>query len=131
MSKISYVIIRFTMAALFLWFGTQQILHTSAWIGFLPEWAFNMPLSPERFVLANGMFEVVSALLLIAGLFTRWVAAALGAHLLMIALTVGGDIGVRDAALGLTAIAMFFTSPDAWTLDARRSSASSSMNRVG
>lgn len=114
------------MAALFLWFGSQQLLHPGEWTGFLPLWVWDLPLSPELFVRMNGAFEVAGAALLIVGFFTRLVALALGAHLMVIAISVGttgGDaaaIGVRDAALAAATLALAWSHVDEWTFDAKR-----------
>jgi len=112
--------IRFAMAALFLWFGAMQLTEPAAWVGFLPEWTGYFPIPAEILIRMNGLFEVLFALLLAVGAFTRVVAFLLGAHLLFIAVSVGGAIGVRDAALAVTTLALAFAAPDALTLDAKR-----------
>lgn len=120
MTQKSTLIIRFSLVGLFLWFGVMQVMDQSEWTAFLPVWTERLPISAEMFVMLNGLFEVVFAVLLAVGFMTRWVAAFLGLHLLGIALSVGGALGVRDAALALTTLAFFFSEPDALTIDARR-----------
>ena len=119
MSTTSGAAIRYIMALLFLWFGTQQLLHPGMWTGFLPEWTEHFPVAPSVLIRLNGIGEVVGAILLAIGVRTRIVSGLLGAHLLVIAWTVGGTIGVRDAALGGVVLALAGTAPDRWTIDAR------------
>lgn len=121
MSKISTIIIRLAYCALFFWFGTSQLIDPGAWTSFLPEFVGYIPIPGEMLVRFNGWAEVVAATMLLLGCYTRLVAGFLGAHLLAIALTVGGAIGVRDGVLGLTVLSFVFSKPDEWTLDWRSS----------
>ncbi len=119
MSKPSSIIIRITLAALFLWFGVQQLLHPDAWTVYLPQWTGYLPIPGTMLVRLNGWMEVVLGAAMAAGLFVRIASAVLGAHLLFIALSVGGAVGARDLALAATTLALVLSAPDAWTLDAR------------
>ena len=112
-------VLRFSMAALFLWFGTQQLVDAGAWVGFLPQWTGYLPVPGEMFVRLNGLLEVIGAALLIIGAGTRVIATILGLHLLAIAASAGGAVGVRDAALGACAIALSLSPADRLTVDAR------------
>ena len=123
MSKLSSAIIRWSLSALFLWFGTQQLLHPAAWTVFLPEWTGYLPVPAEMFIRLNGWMEVVLGASMAAGIFVRLAAAVLGAHLCVIALSVGGAIGARDLALGIVTLALALSKPDAWSLDSRFPSA--------
>ncbi len=122
MTQTSAATIRYSLVLLFLWFGVQQLIDAPTWVGFLPEWTGYIPVPGELFVQLNGWMEVVFAVLLMLGVFTRVVAAVLGVHLLFIAVSVGGAIGVRDAALGLVTIAFALSPADRWTLDAHTNS---------
>lgn len=119
MSLTTYRIIRYTMVFLFLWFGYQQIANPEMWTTYLPEWTGYFPMPSNMIVQLNGFFEIIFALLLLAGIFTRVAAGLLGLHLLGIAFTVGGAIGVRDFALAMTSIALAFSKPDEWTVDVK------------
>ncbi len=119
MSHASTVMIRFTLVLLFLWFGTQQLLDAETWIAFLPEWTGYLPIPGKMLVQINGLLEVLCAILLAAGVYTKIIAGLLGAHLLFIAISVGGPTGVRDAALALITLSLVFSEPDRWTLDKR------------
>ncbi|MBI4433405.1 DoxX family protein [Candidatus Uhrbacteria bacterium] len=121
MSFRAAVIIRCALALLFFWFGIQQVRDAGAWTGFLPEWIGYLPIPPEMIVHLNGWFEVIASVLLSLGAGTRVVAGLLGAHLLGIAITVGGMIGVRDATLAIITLALVMSPPDRLTMDARSS----------
>ncbi|MEK9152884.1 MAG: DoxX family membrane protein, partial [Patescibacteria group bacterium] len=117
MSKASSVIIRWSLAVLFVWFGSQQLMHPSAWSAFLPEWTGYFPVPGEMLVRLNGWMEVVLGASMAAGLYVRIAAAVLGAHLFIIAVSVGGAIGARDYALSAVTLALALSTPDEWTLD--------------
>lgn len=113
------IIVRYASVALFLWFGVAQLTDPIMWSGFLPEWTGSFPMSGATLVQLNGLFEIVLALALGVGVFTRVVATLLGIHLLGIAMTVGGAIGVRDAVLAVMTTSLAFAAPDRLTLDAK------------
>lgn len=113
------VLIRYAAAALFLWFGIQQLVDPAVWVGFLPEWTGYMPIPGEMLVQLNGWLEIVLAVMLGVGFYTRVAAALLGAHLLAIAVSVGGAIGMRDAVLALVTLSLALSPSDAFTFDAR------------
>lgn len=119
MSLASQVILRWAWVALFLWFGTQQLMHPASWVGLLPEWTGYMPIPGEMLIQLNGWLEVCLAIALFLGCYTRFVSAVLALHLFGIAGTVGGATGVRDATLGTVGIALTLSEPDTWTLDQR------------
>ena len=113
------IILRIGLSLVFLWFGSQQLLHASMWVGLIPEWVLSLSqLSAATWVLFNGAFEIVFGLCLLAGYFTRITALLLAFHLLGIIFTVGyNDIGVRDFGLSMAAISIFLYGNDSWCLD--------------
>ncbi|MEK7459377.1 MAG: DoxX family membrane protein [Patescibacteria group bacterium] len=113
------IIVRYAAVALFLWFGIAQLTAPENWVGFLPEWTGYFPMPASMIVQLNGLTEVVLALALGIGVFTRVVAVLLGIHLLGIAITAGGAIGVRDAVLAVMTTSLAFAAPDRLTLDAK------------
>ncbi|MBI2473625.1 DoxX family membrane protein [Candidatus Uhrbacteria bacterium] len=119
MKEISSLMIRYTACLLFLWFGIQQLTDPNSWVVFLPEWTGYFPIPSEMLIQLNGWMEVVLALMLVMGLYTKFVALVLGAHLMGIALSVGQATGVRDAALALFTLSLVFSHPDIWTIDRR------------
>lgn len=113
------LLLRVSLAALFLWFGTQQWLYPDAWVSFLPAWLGYLPVPANSFIMINGCAEIIGALALLLGVWVQPVSILLGLHLLGIAATMGGAIGARDAALGLAAIALGLSPSDAYTIDAK------------
>ncbi len=114
-------ILRYSWVVLFMWFGTQQLLHPDMWVGLLPAWTASLPVSADMFIKINGLTEVVAALFLLTGTWIKPVAAFLSLHLFGIAITLGGDIGMRDATLAMIGVALlFFPNNDPWTVDGRR-----------
>lgn len=113
----SKLVLRWSFALLFVWFGAQQLIDASSWVGFLPECTGYLPIPGEMLVQLNGWLELCLAILLIAGYQTRLVSAFLAIHLFGIATTVGGAIGVRDAALGCMGLALALQPVDEWTVD--------------
>lgn len=119
MTFASRIVLRWSWALLFVWFGTQQLIHPAQWVSFLPAWTGYFPVPAEMLIQLNGWMEVCLAALLLLGCFTRISAMILAAHLAMIAASVGGAIGVRDAALAAAGVSLALSGPDAWSLDAK------------
>ena len=61
---------RISISLVFLWFGLNEIFNTEAWLIWLPQFAYNLPIAPTTLVLLNGTFEVIFGGLLLLGLFT-------------------------------------------------------------
>ncbi|MBX4212179.1 DoxX family protein [Candidatus Pacearchaeota archaeon] len=115
--KYAPIILRIGISLVFLWFGSQQILHASDWVTWLPSFINSLPMQPTTFVLFNGTFEVILGVLLILGIFTRVAAALLAIHLLGIAFSIGyNDVAIRDFGLFMACVAIFFYGPDDWCL---------------
>ncbi len=111
-------IIRFAIAVLFIWFGTQQLLHTDSWLSWLPSWAHTLPIPATVFLQLNGAFEVVLGTLLLLGLATRVTALILALHLYGITFSIGyNDIGVRDFILATTTLTLGLIPSDPLALE--------------
>lgn len=102
------LVLRYGLAAMFLWFGFSQLLDSVNWVGWVPEWAVNiLGIPPAFIVLANGTFEVIAGALLAAGFFVRPVAVLLALHLAFITVEIGlTAIGVRDFGLTMATVAL-------------------------
>ncbi len=124
MTLASRVVLRWSWALLFAWFGAQQLMHPTQWTAFLPLWTGYFPIPAEMLIQLNGWMELVLAGCLFAGFYTRFASGLLAVHLAGIAFSVGGAVGVRDWALAAAGLAIALDTPDAWTLDARFSSSS-------
>ncbi len=113
------VVLRFGLVFLFLWFGISQVTSPDSWIAWVPEWV-NVVFGQNavKIVLINGWFEIAGGALLALGLWIRWVALLLSLHLFIIAYEVGyNDIGVRDFALAVCALAVSLFGADKYSLD--------------
>ncbi len=99
------IILKLGIVFVFFYFGINQILHPTEWTAFLPTWVNTLPVTPLNFITFNGAFEIVSASLLLLGIFTRWVALILSIHLFIIAFSMGlNDISVRDIGLAIATL---------------------------
>lgn len=133
MKSYAPVVLRIGVALVFLWFGTQQLLHTAMWIGLIPKSIISMSgLTAETLVHFNGAFEIVFGFCLLIGFFTRTAALLLALHILDITYVVGyGATGVRDFGLSIATISIFLygvtsASLDAWLI--RRNSSKESLD---
>jgi uncharacterized membrane protein YphA (DoxX/SURF4 family) len=111
------IVLRFGLAAVFAWFGAHQLWDPGDWVAYIPAFTANPWISPETIILLNGWTEVVGAVLLVTGFWTRPVAFVLGLHMLFIAIETGGAIGVRDFGLAVACVALALSTPDRFTLD--------------
>lgn len=112
-------ILRYSVAAIFLWFGGQQILHTDAWTYLIPDALTSfLHISASTLVFSNGIVEVVLAALLVVGIGTRVVSLILAVHLLNILPMVGySATAVRDFGLAMAALVVFINGADKYTLE--------------
>lgn len=114
-------VLRIGVALVFLWFGSQQLMHPGSWLGFIPKSIMDISgLTAPTLVAFNGSFEIVFGLCLLAGFFTRVSALLLALHMLDITYVVGyGATGVRDFGLSIAAVAVFLYGIDKLCLDRR------------
>lgn len=113
--------LRLGLAFLFLWFGISQMTNPTEWLSWLPAWTSALSIAPTTIVFLNGGFETVLGALLAIGFLTRWVAALLAVHLLVIAYEIGyNDIGIRDFSLAIATTAVALFGADDYSIDAWR-----------
>lgn len=118
MKNFSSILIRIAIAAVFIWFGIQQLIDPTSWLGFLPTWVNNIPISQTAFIYLNGWFELIFGTALLFGFYSRIAALLLGLHLLGITQSVGyGAIGVRDFGLALSALSIAAAGTSPFSLD--------------
>ncbi len=121
----AFVLLRFGLAFVFLWFASNQIAAPEKWVGFLPGFVKSLPMSAVTFVLCNAVFEIVGASLLLLGAWTRPAALILGLHLLGIAFTIGlSATGIRDVGLAVAALALALGGAGTFSIDTKAESAS-------
>ncbi|MEX0932462.1 MAG: DoxX family membrane protein [Parcubacteria group bacterium] len=104
---IGLYLLRFGLVAVYLYFGFTQFMDPVSWSRIVPSWATSLStLEAVTIVYANASFEIIFALLLTSGFWTKWVSFILGIHLAIITLTMGfTPIGARDFGLTLATFA--------------------------
>jgi uncharacterized membrane protein YphA (DoxX/SURF4 family) len=107
--RVAPIFLRLGMAVIFLWFGWQQLTDSVNWVDFVPTWITSFShISATTFVYLNGSFEIVFALALFLGFYTRIVSLLLGLHLYFIAFSIGLDaLGMRDVGLAFAMTTVF------------------------
>lgn len=107
-------VLRIGMSFVILWFGTQQLLHTTDWTAYVPDSATTMlHVSATTLVYFNSFFELIFGLMLLFGWRTRLVALLLALHLFDIMWVVGyGEIGVRDFGLAVATLVVSMNGAD-------------------
>lgn len=117
-AKFAPVFVRFAISLVVLWFGVNQLSNPEQWISQLPEWTTKLPVSQVGLIYFNGWFELVFGLALFVGFYTRLSAFLIAIHLLHITITVGySAIGVRDFGLAISALSVFLSGSDIWSID--------------
>ncbi len=116
-------VLRIGLALVFLWFGTQQLVNTGAWVRLIPEWVLNSSgLAAETLVHFNGAFEIVFGICLLFGFFFRVVSLLMALHMLHLFVTLLNAqglsaIAVRDFGLFMSATTLFLLGPHAFSVD--------------
>lgn len=118
MEKAAPIVMRVGLVILFLWFGSSQLHDPTMWTSYLPAFLGNFHVSLASLVQVNGLFEVIGAILLGIGCYTRFVAGLLALHLFGIAFTVGlNSVGMRDIGLSFATLSLCLSGAGAWSLD--------------
>lgn len=103
--RYSQLVLRFSLAGVFLWFGIGKFLQTQYWVdAWMPERIQNLAsgvgMSPVNMVILIGIFEVLVASSLLTGYFQRWFALAAVVFLLVVLFFNGlNEVMVRDIGL--------------------------------
>jgi len=112
------IVLRIGMSLIILWFGVQQIIDVTAWVGYLPAWTTVLPVSQHGLIYLNGTFEIVFGIFMLLGFYTRFVTVLLALHLFDITYVVGYNaIGMRDLGLAIATLAVFLYGEDAFSFD--------------
>ena len=115
-------IARIGIAAVFLWFGLDKFIHTSNWIGWVPNWMQSaMPISITSFMYIQGVIETLTGILLLIGCWVRF-AGLIGALTLIgveVAMIGTGqtEMMLRDAGLLAATLSLFLTGSDCLSID--------------
>lgn len=118
LQRLSPLVLRLGLTALFLWFGLSQVFFPNDWISWVPTWVPDFShMDARTIVLLNGGFEVVFGVLLLLGIYVRFVVLLLGLHLLSIAYELGyGDIAARDVCIAIACFALSLHGNDDWSI---------------
>ncbi len=111
-AKYSYLTLRLGLAAVFLWFGIDKLIHPSYWLNAWMTLSVAGTikyaiLSGSQFVYLCGIFEILAGISLATGIFSKFFSALAILFLLGTAIFVSsGDVIVRDIGLigGLLAV---------------------------
>lgn len=122
MDTYGHALTRFGISGVLLWFGASQVMSPSDWVGYVPDLALSLTgLSAATVVGLNGAAELACGALILAGLFTRVAALLMGAHLVLVAASLGNSaVAVRDWGLAAAALSLVITGPGAWAFDKKR-----------
>jgi len=117
LKKYAPMILRTSIAIILLWFAFSQIKNPSSWTRLIPEYSSAF-MTAKDIIYLNAFIEIILALLLLLGLFTRISSLITTIHLFHITTIVGyGPTGARDFALALACLAIFFYGKDDFCLD--------------
>jgi uncharacterized membrane protein YphA (DoxX/SURF4 family) len=112
-AKYSYLALRLGLAAVFLWFGIDKIIHPTYWLNawMTPRVAGIIgyaALSESQFIYLCGVFEILAGVSLATGIFSKFFSALAILFLIGVAIFVGSaDTIVRDIGLVGGLIAVF------------------------
>ncbi|MEK6859736.1 MAG: DoxX family membrane protein [Nanoarchaeota archaeon] len=112
------IILRISLALVFIYFSVNQLINPGYWTGFVPNFALQFGLSAKNLVLLNGIFEIIFGSLMLLGIYTRVSALLLSLHLTGIAISIGfsDPTGIRDFGLAMATLAIFFLGKDKFCL---------------
>ena len=112
------VVLRVSIALLFLYFGFSQIYSPDKWVSFVPEFAILSGMTANNLVIFNGVLELVLGSFLIVGIYVRFSALILSLHLFGIAISIGfTPLGIRDFGLAFATFVVYLFGPDNYTID--------------
>lgn len=119
-NEVGKIILRISLALVFLYFGIVQLKDPSSWSGFVPEFLTFSFLSANNIVVFNGFMEIVLGTFLIVGLYVRFASMVMALHLFGIAFSIGfSPLGIRDFGLAFATLALFFFGADRYTVDSK------------
>lgn len=119
LSSLAPLVVRLALGLVLLWFSVNQLMNPGPWANIVPDYATTITgMSAVNVVLANGVFELLLAIVLLLGIFPRWAGLIASLHLLQIALMLGYNaIGVRDFGLAVSAFAIFLYGSDGYSIE--------------
>jgi len=119
LSSYAPLVLRFTLVAVYAWFGSSQLMNPEMWTRVVPDWAITTSgFDALMIIKMNGVFEVVASILLALGIAVRYVSVLLFLHLLVIGGNFGvtNPTGIRDLGLSFATLALALFGQDKWSL---------------
>ncbi len=103
-------LLRWSIAAVFLWFGIAQLSDPSTFLSYAPAW---IGLEPSTLVLLNGALDTSLGTLLLIGVYPSLVGGVAVVHMLGIVVSLGyNQVTVRDAGLMLATVVITLNGAD-------------------
>lgn len=113
LKKYSAPFLRISLSLVFFWFAVNQLIDSSAWSGYVPQWIVDFGINADTLVKMNAIFEIIFGGLLLIGVWVRAAALLLALHLLGITMSLGyGTSAIRDFGLTLATFAIFLQGSD-------------------
>ena len=121
-AKYAPFVIRLALASVLLWFGISELIDPITWASLVPPKAVHiLNISSETIMKISGSVEIILAVLLLVGAYTRIVAGIVILHLASIIWALGyGDLAVRDFGLFLATASLILSGAGAWSLDTEK-----------
>lgn len=115
-------ILRLGVGIVFLSFGLNKLSHPADWVVFIPSWLADFlshgGFTVHVFLHAQGIAETVLGIQFILGVLTRITACVASLVLILIIYSIGLDpVGIRDAGLFFSSIAILVLGPGEWSID--------------
>ena len=102
---LSIFFLKLGLAAVFLWFGVDKLIHPSYWLNaWVPQWFLGVlakfGTDGTQFVYTNGIFEILVGVSLLSGILVKFFSFLAAVFLLSVILSVGlNEVIVRDIGL--------------------------------
>ncbi len=113
----STLILRIGLGIVFLWFGVTSILQPEIWSSLVPSL---IPISGNTVIIIMAIFQVLMAILLIIGLFTRLASLLLAISMIPIIMSLGyNDIAVRDLGIFTALLSLSLSENKKLSLDSK------------
>ena len=111
------LILRLGLGTTLLWFGITSILEPNVWSSLVPSFS---PIQPTNVVIMMAIFQMIIAIFIIIGSFTRLAALLMALSLIPIIISLGyNDVAVRDFAILMAAISLAMSGSKKLSLDSK------------
>ncbi len=103
--RTSHLILRLSLALVFLWFGVDKFINPDYWINaWVPLWFLavleRLNMEPVKFIYLNGIFEIVIGLGLVFNIFVKTFSFLAVLFLAAVMLSSGfNEVIIRDFGL--------------------------------